>query len=401
MLLFENISSYLSSDVTAIRAITRLQPVGGPGSKLFPPTYEGGKYAFEKRWVDGHQVDAVLLDAVQSQANRMESALLNACLDGCVNLPLLRIAIPGHGTITTLDAPHRVHDAIFRDSLWGGKPFRQSPDGKRLVDARPVNATAFFEFCPTALLFGTWDSQGGGGVTSAKVPRAIASEIVGLDAVRGVRTSSRIDPLGIQAMEGKVFKAAKSEEQWTLDEATAEKSNGKPAVFGKKGKPSEINHGNIAPSITDASNGAGGVTIREAMQTTVLSFTQFRRLRFPDADGKVDPKRDAAGRTVLAALGLYAFLLTWDEGMELRSRCHLVAIHEPKLEVIRRVIGEPETFTASSEEAKEALEQALDGAKKSGLTWHADPIDLQPTEKLLKLVRLSDASTETVLAAEA
>lgn len=390
MSLYKKFAEYVTGDVTAIRANIRLEPVGGPTSKVFPPTYESGKYATESRWLNGQRVDAVLLDSIQSQANRMELALLNACRDGKLDLPLFQLEIPGHGTLTALDVPHRVHDAIFRDSLWGGKPFRQSLNGKDLVASRTANATAFFRFCPTALLFGTWDSQSGAGVNGAKVPRAIGSEIVGLDAVVGVRTSSRLDPLGIKASEGVIYKAASAEEFWTLDEAKAEKVKGKALLFNKKGKPSEINHGNIAPSITP-----GGVTIREALQTVVLSLTQLRRTRFPLDDGTVNPHRDAAGRAVLGALGLYAFLLACEEGLDLRSRCHLVASHAPQFEVIRRVLGEPETFSADSSMVKELLDEALAAAKSEGLVWNAGPIKLTPTDKLLQLVQLSDQSAGT------
>src|SRR6202012_1496254 len=101
-------------------------------------------------------------------------------------------------------APHRVHDAIFRDCQHQGKRFRDSAIGKEMVDARVWNATGMFRLCPTALLFGTWDSQSGEGVNSAKFARALVSEITGFDAVPGKKTSSRIDPLGIKAMAGTI-----------------------------------------------------------------------------------------------------------------------------------------------------------------------------------------------------
>ena len=39
--------------------------------------------------------------------------------------------------ITSLQAPHRVADALLRDSLLGGMPFRHSAVGKEVTDARP------------------------------------------------------------------------------------------------------------------------------------------------------------------------------------------------------------------------------------------------------------------------
>jgi CRISPR-associated protein Csb1 len=38
----------------AIRIVTKLEPAGGPGDKVFPPTYEGGQYAMELRRVGDH-----------------------------------------------------------------------------------------------------------------------------------------------------------------------------------------------------------------------------------------------------------------------------------------------------------------------------------------------------------
>src|SRR5215469_6377977 len=66
----------VASKYAAVRRLTRLESLGG---KVFPPTYEGGEYADEQRQVRGEDgrvetVETVLLDSVQSQANRMETA---------------------------------------------------------------------------------------------------------------------------------------------------------------------------------------------------------------------------------------------------------------------------------------------------------------------------------------
>ncbi len=37
----------VAGSAAAFRRVVELQPVGGPGAKVFPPTYEGGKYATE------------------------------------------------------------------------------------------------------------------------------------------------------------------------------------------------------------------------------------------------------------------------------------------------------------------------------------------------------------------
>jgi CRISPR-associated protein Csb1 len=384
--LLKKMNAAVRRNATAIRSITRLQPAGGAGDKVFAPTYSGGTYAWEKRIIDGQPVDTVLLDSVQSQANKFEEALLEAFRAGRFTMPVFEMSIPGHDVITSLTVPHRVHDAILRDSLWDGKLFRESEHGRRLVSARAWNATPFFEFAPTALLFGTWDSQSGGGVNTAKVARCLVSEIIALEAVRGVRTSSRIDPLGIRLVKDVIVKTEDADLWKFIDPS----GDGKKKNERKSVKPSEINHGNVVPSITDAESGPGGVTFREAIQTTVLSLTQIRKLRFPDDNGASTPERDAAGRCVIAALGLYAVTLHQEDGYQLRSRCQLIPIETPHFELLGRTAKDSEPFELTSAEAEELLKEALGSAEKNGLKWHPGRIVLQPREDLLKLVAYSD-----------
>jgi CRISPR-associated protein Csb1 len=389
--LLDRLSKACRGGMTAVRVVTRLAPVGGDGDKVFPPTYEGGKYATEKRRVDGHEVEAVLLDSVQSQANRMEAALLEAVRAGECKIPLLQVTVPrgpGETVVTALDAPHRAFDAIFRDSLLDGKKFRDSPLGKRLVGARLDNATALFEACPTALIFGVWDSTGGGGVTGTKVARAVISEIVGLKAVYGRKSSSRIDPLAIPRDAAVIYRS--EADFWTLspDEAVKDKK-GNPEKL-KSGRPSEINHGNVLPSVSTDGQ-PGGVTISEAVQTTVLSFPQLRRLRFPDPEsGKAGPERDLAGRAVLAALALYAIARQREEGYSLRSRCHLVPVEPARYEFLGSTAKDVEEVDMPLETIRDAFALAVKQAGKVGLTWREGVIDLKPAAKLVELVRRGD-----------
>jgi CRISPR-associated protein Csb1 len=244
------------------------------------------------------------------------------------------------------------------------------------------------------LLLGTWDSQSGGGVNTAKIARSLVSEIIAIDAVRGVRTSSRIDPLGIKSVRDVVMKTEDSE-VWRFVEPAADAKKPKKAE-GKMVRPSEINHGNIAPSVTDPEKGPGGVTFRKAAQTTVLSFTQLRKLRFPDSGGARAAERDAAGRAVIAALGLYAVALQQEEGYQLRSRCQLVPVEAPQFELIGRTQareGEQALFDLDSATAFGALQAAIGAAEGHGLRWQAGRIQLQPRPDLVRLVELSDRTT--------
>jgi CRISPR-associated protein Csb1 len=123
----------IQGKAAAIRLRIRLQPAGGAGTKVFPPTYQGGVYAVEKRNItlkdkNGEdttkETTCVLLDSVQSQANRLEQALLDAFRTGRMKFPLLSVdfseSLPDIAEITALDAPHRIADAIFRDSFLNG-----------------------------------------------------------------------------------------------------------------------------------------------------------------------------------------------------------------------------------------------------------------------------------------
>src|SRR6266850_1261056 len=72
----------------AVRRRQRLQPVGGKGDKIFPPTYPGEernnplpRHVYERRRLNDTEVWCVLVDSVQSQANRLEESLLQRLRD--------------------------------------------------------------------------------------------------------------------------------------------------------------------------------------------------------------------------------------------------------------------------------------------------------------------------------
>jgi CRISPR-associated protein Csb1 len=339
MLNLQALKALVSGDAVAIRGSATLEPAGGPGDKVFPPTHAveernqkpGAKYAFEKRRIDHQEVDCVLLDSVQSQANRMEEALQALWAEKRIALPVVSVdfssVAPEVGRVTSLTAPHRIADALLRDSLLDGHLFRLSEIGKSFTDASTRNATPLFRVCPTGLIFGLWDSTGPKGGMGAKFQRALVSEIVGINAVAGNKTESRIDPLNILKKAADIYIAADEKERWTTDPSKAKLDNGKPAPFGKEGKPSEVNHGNVTPSI-DALG--GGVTIDEAAHTVVLSLASLRRLGFETCGDE--------SRVVLAALGLLAVLAAESRGHDLRSRCLLVPRkgHSLKLVAIAR-----------------------------------------------------------------
>lgn len=374
----------VTGTAAAFRSRTRLQPAGGEGDKVFPPTYAGAVYAKEDRQINGTKVPCVLLDSVQAQANRLEEALQRALDAGTLKgVPVLNVDFTGLGLldeigrVSSLEAPHRIADAILRDSLHDGQPFRKSELGKSLDQASLQNATPLYKLCPTALVFGLWDSTGPKGGLGAKFQRALVSEIIGVNAEIGVKTSSRIDPLGMRAA-AKVIK----------------KADGSYELAGDKAKdgvsPSEVNHGNIPPDIT-----AGGATVDYAEQTVVLSLPALRKLRFP-VDGKTTPERDAAARTVLAALALTAAALAAESGFDLRSRCLLWPTGVMKWELLETPGKAPTEFTITAKDAIKLLEDSVAAAEKLGLLWQKEPVKLTPSPNLVALLKRSqDISAKT------
>ena len=387
------------SEDAAFRRVRRLQPAGGVGDKIFPPTYppEQGaprgtppRHVFERRRIDGEDVWCVLVDSVQSQANRLEEALL-AVVDGeggSEPMPIPHVTVDFHGVgldplnrITSLDAPHRVYDAILRDSLLDGVPFMQSEEGHRLAAATPANATALLEISPTALVFGAWHSQGEGGGLGAKFPRTLVSEIMAIGApveeflfdrrtgemrerTAGRRTGSRIDPLGV-LRKVEVFKGAAG---WSTDKNAVGKG-------AKKVRPSEINHSNIAPTVEPL-----GVTADYVEHRATITLAGIRRLRFGGGE------RDVAGRALVAALGLYAVVEQDVCGYALRSRCDLVCEGAASLELVAWD-GSTSVVEIDRASAQALYRDAYEKVEDAGFRFRT--LKLKPQDKLVEIVRRS------------
>jgi CRISPR-associated protein Csb1 len=395
------LSDAVAGRIAAFRAVSTLQPAGGPGDKIFPATYAPPKnaqtrYATERRRIGGQVVETVLLDSVASQANRMELALLRARQRGLIDLPLVAVDFTTFddlldlGQITVFEAPHRIADAIFRDSLLDGTAFRMSDMGRAVTDAHARAATPVLVWCPSALVFGLWDSTGPKGGLGAKYQRAISSEIIGVGAELGVKTASRIDPLAIER-KATIYEDASEDGAWTPDEDKARRVKGAPALHGD-GRPSTVNHGNIAPSI-DAE--AGGVTVDYALQTTVLSLPALRRVAFPTRrDGSAIPaderaEAERAAHTALAALGLAAIVLARNEGYDLRSRCALIPEGPLVLEALEANGGETVTHSLDIEGATALVNDARSAAENHGLGWDTGDTLLTPAQRLVDLIRKS------------
>lgn len=401
-LTFELLREAVRGPAAAFRCRRRLQPAGGPGDKVFPPTFAGAVYAIEQRRIPGREgpVTCVLLDSVQSQANRMEMALQEAVDAGRIKMPLVVVDFTEYdptgdleedekagrlidrvGKITSLQVPHRLADAVLRYSELNGVPFRKSDKGRALNMVGPTNATLLFELCPTALLFGMWDSTGPKGGLGAKFERAMVSEIVGVGVEVGdLRRGVRRDPLGIS----KDVTVIPLEDRTKFSVAEAKNQGIRPSELGLASVP--------YPKQMDRKtqdNYYDGVTIEYAEQTTTLSLICLRRLRFPLNGQPPQDEVDVAARTALAALGLCAATLAFEAGVDLRSRCLLWPDGPMVWELLDRPGADPERFVLSAENAIALLEKAVMQAREKGLPWPEAPLVLKPSAELVKLVRLS------------
>jgi CRISPR-associated protein Csb1 len=370
--LYQELLSAVS--LTGIRAVLRVvaeyQPVGGAGSKVFPPTYpvQPGQppYLLETRIVDGKERSDVLLDSTPSQANRAEEAILRAHRAGRVQVPLLQVEHSGSApvVITSLEFPHRYADAYLRDSVLDGVPFDRTDLGRSLMSATSADATAVYSHDPGSLVYGAWNSHRKG--RQQKFARVYASEVLGWDPVVGKRSAGRMDPLNLQGAR----KRSKSEDGWDFAPAQTK-------VRGEK--LSEIGHGNIAPNPQH-----GGVTISYAQRYATLSFAGLDRIGF-------GPVSEDAARSARAALAAYALLgdrlAFGGAGLWLRSGCELV-LESERIEWVNRG-GGTEKLDLTTEQALVLFDVAATAAEKQGLPLWPETIHLTPCKALADAIDFS------------
>jgi CRISPR-associated protein Csb1 len=198
-------------DCVETRSVIRLQvdlSCVSPDGLVCPPTYAAPRKGeppyipYRKAYIDGQQRNVVVLDSPQSQSNRIELALLAAVRAGRIKYPNIEIAFPGlegEPTYSVLQLSHRIYDAVMRAVTLDRQPFFETPIGRALLAARPERACALLEHAPICLTLGAWDSNGGGGPLSAKIPRLLTSESLGLDAVPADISATKFDPMDIRS----------------------------------------------------------------------------------------------------------------------------------------------------------------------------------------------------------
>jgi CRISPR-associated protein Csb1 len=365
-----------------LRLRIRLQPMYGNGEIIFPCTVAGGKYQISNRRIPGYDQSVVcaILDSVQSQANRMEDALLADIRAGNLHLPHLETdfsAVEGLekeiGKITCFDAPHRIFDAILRDSVdASGVHFPLTNQGRAVIKADSKNAAAIFQVSPASLLFGSWDSTGVSGGLGEKYTRCVVSELVGINIEQAIRAGTRIDPLNSEKNQNPdAILRATEDEMLALLKKSRKKFD----------KPSEINHSSVPWEGGSEKMPHGGITCDYVQQSTTISFAALRQLHF--LVGGTDQSTYA--HAVLAAIALHAAALNVERGWHLRSRCDLV-LDDGVIPEWETLGSSPTKEALSSDVTRKVLLEAIEAAKKAGLPWNDTPIKLTPSPALRELV---------------
>jgi CRISPR-associated protein Csb1 len=367
----------------SISTVIPLIPASGvEGDVVMPPTYADVGHVWYRGVDNGERKQFVVIDEVQSQANRFEEALEAMVAGGEFDIPSIVVAIEpairGVSQLSSLSLPHRVADGFIRDSLLDGKPFSKTAVYKDFARCTPTNAAWLLEHSPNHLLFGGWNSTGGDS-RGAKFARCISSRIVGIDAEKVGGGANRMAPWQMGKID--VYEAAgKSGDtvDWTCDPALA-------AMDGKKTKSYKIGDKDKDRSDTSSLNLAmipsthdRGASCARIEQISTISMPSLRNLSFSSASKSFPPSGEQAARAFLAAIGLWAIVAHGRNGMTLRSRCDLV--RKTPGDIVFSVLGHEtiKEFSLGYDEATELLKQAILAVKSAGFALRTTKMTLSP-----------------------
>lgn len=326
---------------------------------VLPPTYADAPHKHNMTEPDANGVSAwVSIDSAASFANRVEEQLVRR--DPFL-APLQVYVEQDKRSLSTLQMPHRAYDAILRDSLLDGVLFRKTEIGRAVIGASTDDASGLLKYDPAVLLLGGWDSTGFGENKGRerKWPAALSVEITGRNARMIQRAGGRLDPLGITLSAGPVIRDGDSYSVVPEGEKAPKDAE----------RPSEINHGNIAPTLTPK-----GVLVESISLSGALSFSRLRRYRFGSDE------ENHAARLFLACMGVYGVAAVLEDGLDLRRDCELVA---DEITWTLRVTGKSEPIGVTVDTASEALQRARKAVPL------AEPITLTAGANLEQLVARS------------
>lgn len=374
---------------SALRLRCELQPAGGPGAKVMPPTYSGAKgpqYITEQRNIAGMHHACASLDSVASQANRKEEALVREIEADRLQLPTIWVDQAEFGVHSALEFSHRLFDAWVEDAELNGERFGDTEIGARLMRASRRNATDLMAHSPSAILLGCWASRVRAPQGAARLARILTSEIIAVDAVEGERAAGRLD---LHHVSGGITVYQAREGRITLEDSEAEREKDKAVPFGRegreRGKPSAAGYGNVTPQTA----AHGGITMDHALQIATVSLPALRECRFPNEDGAVEHERDVAGRGMLAALAMRMLALQVEHGYDLRSGCLLVPTVDPKVELLNGLGDQLATWPLLGTDTNELLGEAAKQGGEHGLDWSTEGLSLAASKPQLELLRQS------------
>ncbi len=378
--LYDQLASAVQS-ASAISLRARLVPANALPSddKFFvlPPTYaEVGHLVSPAREDGTHQY--ILIESPQSWANRLEELLDRSE----VGVGTLKVLAAGR-SLTVNELPHRVFDALLRDSELDGQPFRATELGRSLTEARADNATALLENAPGTLLFGAWDSFAGAKMGAAKWPAALSGQIIGFDALQTQKAGIRIDPMNIAKAAVTGYKAENRAEVWTIDASRAMKdTKGEPVPLKAA---SEVGHGHIPAALSTKGAWVSSIELRSS-----LSLTRLRRYHFP-VKGKISAVTDSGARAYLTALGLWLMHTRLMAGLDLRAGAELDATKADFL--VRTPLRDDMPLSVSADSVRQALQQALEVARAVGFEFAA-PTEFTASARLEQLIHTSETLSQ-------
>ena len=348
---------------SAVRGLSisrELQPLGGRGDAVAPPTFaqakdeeEGPRYVWSERRIGVETVNTCLLDSPASQANRIEESLLGLVRAGKLSLPLHRMDVPNIGVLTDLELPHRIYDAAVGTSkLDDGTEWKKSVIAKQVREASRKNASALLEHAPLILVLGGWDSHSGTAANAwqGRHEKAVWSKIVGVDAFKMNRPGGRLDPMGLPPSA-------------VVDLGDGSK---KLSVQGL---------GVVPPSMEKFPRLS--ITMQYAEQRSVISLGVFRKIGF-GGDG-----RDEVARSYLAALGILGLAALHRDGGHLRSECDLVCERTDGWQIRRDDSSDEALSEVTVERALEVVQSALERFPSCALRLRKDPVNLRVHDNLV------------------
>lgn len=431
MSLFTDITTALENPrTTAVILQSELEPAGGPGAVLAPPTYAAdtdgpmAKFAYtpaapvpaadEAGWFhdvertdqgEPRQAPRVVINSLAAEAGACETNLYHQ--QGRLGVALPAFVVGGdlgaperveaflassktareltsefardqlRDALTTVvsswEMAHRQADAWIRYAEQDGNQLWKGEGGtKQLIQSIGVkDGATTFRHSPNSAVYGAWLSSGT--PVRQAIPRAYASEITGYGASPVYRSNTKLDAEGGASAVSRV--QLKGGELATAS--------------GKGGKaPSNLGFGQVP-----GRNHVAGFTCERVLRQATISVKALRRFRYA---GEQAEAHSLAATRVYVLLAMAGHLLS-GEDLFLRSGCDLVDVADQwgwRRHGERRPL---QMDVPTVDQVAAALHEALDAAAAVGLSF-ADPIQLSlstPEMELIAERMAAEAKDET------